>query len=125
MSDDLPPICASFTEADLVRLRRERESRVGEKGRVRCRRCRGAIPEGKRADAVYCSVACKRRYRWEKRNELTKEIRDAVRGMKVVAQCECGEPLDTRVRPGPVPKQCKKCYFRDAQRQYRERKRSA
>lgn len=113
MSAELSP------ESDLLRLRREREARRGERQHVRCRRCRKLIPECKRADAVYCSKVCKRSYRWERRNELVREVRLAVRNLKVVPVCPCGAELNTTPRPGPVPKFCKRCYAREAMRQWR------
>jgi len=112
-----------YAEEDLARLRRAREDKEGNRRQVRCRRCRCAIPEGKRADAVYCSTECKRSYRWEQRDELRQEIRHAIRAQKVRETCPCGTALDTTTRRGPVPVCCRRCYMREARRKWRVRKR--
>lgn len=109
------------TDADLERLLRAREEMVGAAGRVRCRRCRKSIPGGKRADALYCSEGCKASFRWEQRNELVEEIRVARRAEKATDRCPCGRAIDTRLRPGPVPKKCDRCYHREYQRRRRQR----
>jgi hypothetical protein len=109
------------TEADVARRLAAREASAGERARVRCkrRRCRKAIPPGKRADAVYCSEACKRSARWEEVDVLKAEIRHARRDLQTAAACLCGATLDTRRRPGPVPRKCARCYAREYMRAYR------
>lgn len=110
------------TDADAERLDSLRRACRSLPGRVRCKRCRGAIPGGKRRDSLYCSEPCKRAYRWERRDALVREIRIAVREAKVVPRCACGAELRTDVRPGSVPTACKRCYMREAQRRWRRAK---
>jgi hypothetical protein len=109
------------SDADLVRRLVAREAAAGERRRSRCVRCRRAIPAGKRRDALYCSERCNRDHRRERVEILRREVRLAVRAAKVVVACHCGEPLDTSVRPGPVPRQCGRCY----QREYMRRRRGS
>lgn len=113
------------TDADLARRLAAREAREGERSRVRCKRrcCRKAIPEHKRADAVYCSEKCKRASRRNERDELVQEIRHTLRSGKTVSACACGAALETR-RTGPVPQQCGRCYIRDYMRRWRAAKRA-
>jgi hypothetical protein len=109
------------TDADLDRLRSLRRACESLPRRVRCKRCREAIPVGKRRDAIYCSTECKRVYGWEQRAKLVHEIRVAVRAAKIVPACTCGTPLRTDLRRGPVPQVCTRCYMREAQRRHRLR----
>ncbi len=101
----------------------ERQARCDLRQRIRCVRCHRKIPEGKRADAMYCSDWCRRRHRFERLDLIRREIYVAMRMLRVVERCECGEPLDTSVRPGPVPIRCKRCYTREAMRRWRQKQR--
>jgi hypothetical protein len=113
------------SEAELANRLAAREARRGERARVRCKRlgCRKAIPEGKRADAVYCSERCARAARWAERDALVREFRHTIRAGKAAGACACGAALDTRFRPGPVPGRCGRCYQREYQRRRRAAKR--
>jgi len=117
--------CKYATNDDLTRLRSAREQARGQRCQLRCRRCHCLIPPGKRADAVYCSTKCKRAYRWEKLDLLRREIRLALRALKVREHCLCGAALDTTVRRGPVPQQCRRCYMRQARQRWRDRQRDS
>jgi hypothetical protein len=108
-----------YGEDDLRRRLAAREACARLSRRARCVRCKAAIPAGKRADAKYCSAACKARHRWEQRDLLKREIRLTLRAMKTKERCDCGTPLDVRVRVGPVPTLCERCYNREWMRRKR------
>lgn len=103
-----------------VELRRRLDLRNNSR-RVLCKQCRKPIPEPRR---VFCSERCKTKHGWAFITELRREVRLTVRAMKTVTWCECGEALDTRVRPGPVPTLCTRCYAREQKRRYRARQRT-
>jgi predicted nucleic acid-binding Zn ribbon protein len=107
-------------EAELVKRVDARRASRGVRQHVRCVRCRKAIPASKRADAKYCSEKCKRQYNPEQRYKLQREIRVIARAGKIVPHCiDCGAPLEMRVRPGPVPTRCLRCYNAMKQREHR------
>jgi hypothetical protein len=115
------------SEGSAARLRslRRLAEEAGERGRVLCVRCRSPIPGGKRRDAIYCSIPCRRAYRWEQLDPLKREVRLAYRAMKAVTHCPCGQELDAAVRVGPVPRRCRPCMVRQAASASRERQRVA
>ena len=106
----------------LIRADRSRKKKGTVRTRIWCKRCRHQIPDTRRIDAVFCSVACCNSYHWEQRREMEKEIRQAKRQLRTISLCECGVEIDTRFRPGPVPTQCQRCRARDNQRRYRAKK---
>ena len=108
-----------YKEDDLRRRISARIASECKRVRVRCAHCKKNIPETKRNIAKYCSVECRNNHRFQKITELRKEIRLTVRQMKTVERCACGAALDTRVRPGPVPRQCRRCRVREQMRRWR------
>lgn len=110
--------------AERAARERPRKRKMPVRAHVRCVRCHKLIPPEKRRDARYCSERCRTRQKWALHDELRKEIALTVRAAKAAARCPCGLALDQRVRPGPVPKLCRRCYFREAQARYRARKKA-
>ncbi len=107
-----------YTAEDRARLLRAQDERANRARR--CRNCRRLLPKGKRPQAIFCSHTCGSRWHAAKRDALAKEVRDARRLERTVKACvECGAALETRVRPGPVPKRCPRCYSRAWQRKQR------
>jgi hypothetical protein len=94
-----------YREADLGRRLEARRARDGERQRVLCLRCRKRLPEGKRAHAKYCSVACGNAFRYHARRDskaaLRKECRRAAWLARAPALCACGEPLSLSLRGAP------------------------
>lgn len=113
VSDDL------LSEEGLRRRVAMRDSSGRVTRRTRCRRCGGAIPETRRADAKDCSRRCTEAYHAARQYALRREILLYLRSLKVRERCDCGAALDTTVRKGRVPQQCKRCYARDYQRRRR------
>lgn len=110
--------------AERIERRRFLE-RAGVRRRVLCKRCRTPIPDGKRVDALYCSIGCQHKYRWELRNALRSEIRAQYRTMTAAKVCGCcGVDIDNRPgKHGKTALTCQRCRWARNQRLKRRRNR--
>lgn len=106
-----------FFEEDLVRIRAARGAAEGVRRRARCLRCRKRIPDCRRADALYCSEECHDRHRREEVSGLRSEVRAIVRALAPTT-CDCGAPLSVAGKSGPIPRRCRRCANREAQRRH-------